>query len=90
MDDIDVDDEDDDVDVLSEDNTGLAEIEVLFCETVVVIAPIGDWGESPGRAGAGGLYADDGGPYACTYGSYGVRCIPFRTLVNACGGGGGG
>lgn len=64
LDDTDVDNEDDDVDVLSEDNTDLAEIEVLFCETVVVIAPIGDWGERPGRAGAGGLYADDGGPYA--------------------------
>lgn len=78
---------DDDVDVLSEGNTVLAEIEVLFCETAVVIAPIGDCGDSPGRAGAGGLYADDGGPYECTYGSYAERCMAFRPLVNACGGG---
>lgn len=42
LDDTDVDDEDDDVEVLSEDNTDLAEIEVLFCETVVVMAPMGD------------------------------------------------
>lgn len=52
------------------DNTDCAEIEELveFCDEVpTVIVPIGEWGDSPGRVGAGGLYAVGPNRYGVEY-----------------------
>lgn len=75
----------------SDDNTGLAEIEVLFCEIAEVIAPIGECGDNPRRPGTVGLYADGGGPskYCAEYEStvpYAERYSPLWLPLRECGG----